>query len=146
MLNWGSKFPQGPTLAHAGDEGHVPKVTDSSKVEIKFILRDGNGWVEQENLSIDPSSPAPVEHVAEEHTRKRRFLFNTALRAMAPSECFDAVVGDGTNMILLIPEGSIDIDYELGTSARKLYIDAGATEGIYHKEKRQPIDYLSQKI
>ena len=118
-------FPQGPTFTHAGDEGHIPEVTHSSKIGIKFVLREGDGWVEQENLSIDPSSPAPVEHVAEEHTRKRRFLFNTALRAMAPSECFEAVVGDGTFMVLLIPEGSIDVDHELGASARKVCIGFG---------------------
>lgn len=85
--------------------------------------------MDQENLSIDPSSPAQVERVAEEHTGKRRFLFNTALRALAPSECFDAVVGDGTNTVLLIPEGSINIDHELWISARKIYIDAEGTGG-----------------
>ena len=83
--------------------------------------------MEQENLSIDLSSPARVEHIAEEHTRKRRFLFDTTLRAMAPSECFEAVIGDGTNMVVLIPEGSINIDHDLGISARKLCIDAGET-------------------
>lgn len=36
---------QGPTLAHAGDEGHLPEVADSSRVGIKFVLREGNGWV-----------------------------------------------------------------------------------------------------
>ena len=122
-------FPQGPTVSHAGDDGHAPEVTDSSRIGIKFVLREGDGWVEQENLSIDPSSPALVEHIAEEHTRKRNFLFNTSLRAMAPSECFEAAVGNGTNMILLIPEGSVNIDHELGTSARKLCIGAGWTGG-----------------
>ncbi len=85
--------------------------------------------MEQENLSIDPSNPAQVERVAEEHTRKRRFLLDTALRALAPSECFEAVFGDGTNMVLLIPEGSINIDYELWISARKLDIDAEGMGG-----------------
>ena len=85
--------------------------------------------MDQGNLSIDPSSPAQVERVAEEHTGKRRFLFNTALRALAPSKCFDAVVGDGTNTVLLIPEGSINIDHKLCTSARKVCIDAEGTEG-----------------
>ena len=122
-------FPQNPTVAHADDEDHAPEVADSSRVGIKFVLREGDDWVEQENLSDDPSSPARVEHVAEEHTRKRRFLFNTTLRAMAPSECFEAVVGDGTNMIILILEGSIHIDHDLGRSARKHRIDAGGTGG-----------------
>lgn len=85
--------------------------------------------MDQENLSVNPSSPAQVERVAEEHTGKRRFLFNTALRALAPSECFEAVVGDGTNTVLLIPEGSVNIDHELWISARKVCIDADGMEG-----------------
>ncbi len=78
-------FLQGPTLANADDERHVPGVIDSSKVCVKFVLRVGNDWVDQENLSVDPSSSDQVERVAEEQTWKRRFLFNSALRALAPT-------------------------------------------------------------
>ncbi|KAL9102110.1 MAG: hypothetical protein Q9163_002694, partial [Psora crenata] len=46
---------QEPTLAYADDEGHLPEVTDSSKVCVKFVLREGDNWVDQENLSIDPA-------------------------------------------------------------------------------------------
>ncbi len=80
-----------------------------------------------EEISIDaaePSSSCAVERVAEAHTSKRRFLFNTALRSLAPSECLDAVVGDGTHVVLLIPEGSVNIDHALSTSARMLGINA----------------------
>ena len=90
---------------------------------VKFILRDGHDWVDMEELSIDaaePSTWSAVERVAEAHTSKRRFLFNTALRSLAPSECLDAVVGDGTNVVLLIPEGSVKIDHALSMSARTL--------------------------
>ena len=105
----------------------MPGVTDGIKVRVKFVLREGRNWVDQEDLSIDPSDPSWVERVAEEHTRNRRFLFNTTLRSMAPSECFEAVVGDGTNVVLLIPEGRVNIDDELLTSAGRLGINA---EGI----------------
>ncbi|KAL2045355.1 hypothetical protein ABVK25_012171 [Lepraria finkii] len=118
---------QAPTPTHAEDEGHVPGVTDGIKVLVKFVLRKGRNWVDQEDLSIDPSDLSWVERVAEEYTRNRRFLFNTTLRSIAPSECFEAVVGDGTNVVLLIPEGSVNIDDELLTSARRLGINA---EGI----------------
>lgn len=102
----------------------MPGITDGIKVRVKFVLREGRNWVEQEDLSIDPSDPSQVERVAEEHTRNRRFLFNTTLRSMAPSECFEAVVDDGTNAVLLIPEGSIIIEDELSTSARILGVNA----------------------
>jgi hypothetical protein len=78
-------------------------------------------------MSIDaaePSTSSAVERVAEAHTSNRRFLFNTALRSLAPSECLDAVVGDGTNVVLLIPEGSVNIDHALSASARMLGMNA----------------------
>lgn len=80
-------------------------------------------------MSIDLSDLSQVERVAEEYTRKRRFLFNITLRSMAPSEYFEAVVGDGINVVLLIPEGSVNIDHELSTSTRKLGINAEGMGG-----------------
>ena len=71
-----------------------------------------------------PSTSSAVERIAEAHTSKRRLLFNTTLRSLASSECLDAVIGDGTNVVLLIPEGSVNIDYALSTSARMLGMDA----------------------
>ena len=80
-----------------------------------------------EEISIDPADPSTssaVERVAEAHTSKRRFLFNTTLRSLAPSECFNAVVRDGTNVVLLIPEGSVNIDHALSTSVEMLGTNA----------------------
>lgn len=94
-------------------------VTDGIRVRVKFVLREGHNWVDREDLSIDPSDPSPVERVAEDHASNGRFLFDSILRSMAPSECFEAVVGDGTNVVLLIPEGSVIID-ELSTSAGRM--------------------------
>ena len=77
-------FPQSTASARTDDEGHVPEVTDNVRVRVKFVLREGDGWVDQKDLSIDPSDPSQIEHVAEEHARNRRFLFNTISRFMAP--------------------------------------------------------------
>lgn len=104
----------------------MPGVTDGNKVRVKFVLREGHNWVDKEDLSVDPSDPSPVERVAEDYVSNGRFLFDTTLRSIAPSECFDAVVGDGTNVILLIPEGSVIIDDKLSTSAGRLGINAEA--------------------
>lgn len=89
--------------------------------------------MDKEDLLIDPSDPSQVERVAEEHTRNGRFLFNTNLRSMAPSECFEAIVGDGTNVVLLIPEGSVNIDDEISLSAGNLGIGA---EGLGRSTRR----------
>ena len=42
MLNYGSNFPKGPTIAYAGDEGYAFEITDSSRIGIKFVLRKGD--------------------------------------------------------------------------------------------------------
>ena len=93
--------------------------------------------------SIDPSDPSLVKCVVEKHTSERRFLFNTNLQSMAPSECFEAVVADSTNVILLIPEGNINIDRELSISALKL----GSNAGDMGKStlKRAAIDDISEQ-
>ena len=111
---------QGAAPTHAEEESPVIGIADSVKVGVKFILRDGHDWVEMEELSIDPSDPSLVERVAEIHTSNRRFLFNTTLRSLAPSECFEAIVSDGTNIVLMIPEGSVNIDLEGSRSAWRL--------------------------
>ena len=46
-------FPHGPTVAHAGDEGHVPEVTSSSQIGINFILRER--WLGRARKSVDRS-------------------------------------------------------------------------------------------
>ena len=86
---------QGAASTHAEEESPIIGIADSVKVEVKFILRDGHDWVEMNELSINSSDPSPVERVAEMHTSNRRFLSNTTLRSLAPSECFEAIVSDG---------------------------------------------------
>lgn len=112
---------------YAESAGPDLRAANDINARVKFILRDGHNWVDMQELSIDaaePSTSSAVERVAEAHTSKRRFLFNTALRSLAPSECLDAVVGDGTNVVLLIPEGSVKIDHALSMSARMLGMNA----------------------
>ena len=66
------------------------RAANSINACVKFILRDGHDWVDLEELSINPADPSTlsaVERAAEAHTSKKRFLFNTALQSLAPSEC-----------------------------------------------------------
>lgn len=103
------------------------RAANNINARVKFIFRDGHDWVDMEEFSIDaaePSTSSAVECVAEAHTSKRGFLFNTALRSLAPSECLDAVVGDGTNVVLLIAEGRVKTDHALSMSAQMLGMNA----------------------
>ena len=43
---------------------------------------------------------------------------------LAPQQCYDAVIADGTSTILLMQESEINIDYELLLSAMEIGIDA----------------------
>jgi len=108
------------------------RAANGSNVRVKFILRTGQDWVDMAELSIDPAdllSSTAVERVAEVYTSKRRFLFDIALRSLALSEYLDAVVSNGTNVVLLIPEGSINIDYILLISTQIFGINAPRVAG-----------------
>ena len=51
-------------------------------------------------------------------------LFNTELRMLAPQQCYDAAITDGTYTILLMRESDINIDHEPLLSAMKIGIEA----------------------
>jgi hypothetical protein len=62
------------------------------------------------------------------YVRDKWRLFNTELRILAPEQCCEAVISDGTYTILLMRESQIDIDYDLMLSAMK--IGGEAKEGV----------------
>ena len=67
-----------------------------------------------------PSLPSSVELTAEKHAREGRYLFDTALWSLHPSECFEAAMANGTHVILLLPAGRICISQQLAASASQL--------------------------
>ena len=56
-------------MTFSQEEVPVEKFPDNIKILIKFILCDGDNWVEME--SIDPSDPSLVKCVVEKHTSER---------------------------------------------------------------------------
>ena len=46
-------------------------------------------------------------------------VFDTNLRRLTPQTCFEAVMRDGTNTILLVPEREIDTDNLSSSVSRK---------------------------
>ena len=56
--------------------------------------------------------------------REKWRLFNTELRMLAPQQCYDAAITDGTYTLLLMRESDISIDHEPLLSALKIDIEA----------------------
>jgi len=121
-----------------------------TKVCIKFKAREKGVWKDTSVLEIDPFDPSEVERVAKEMVRNGMRLFDTELRLLAPQECYQEVVIDGTNTILLIPNAEMDINDEIMASASNVRVDAlsnqerllkrVATDNIsqlYHIRKKQ---------
>lgn len=100
------------------EEVLIKKFSDNIKILIKFILCDENDWVKMK--SINSSDPSLIKCVVKKHISERLFLFNINLQSIASSECFEVIVTDSTNIILLILKENINIDCELSISALKL--------------------------
>lgn len=92
------------------------EIGNSARILIKFFLRHQEDWRVAEELWVEPSDRLLVEEVAEKYTSRGQFLFNIELWPLAPSECFEAAIANGTNTILLLPEERIDITHRLFSS------------------------------
>ena len=86
------------------------KSRQNRSVQLKFMLRDGDTWVNVDEFSVGPADHSIVRRKAEEHLHQGRFLFDSELWSLYPSDCFDAAIASGTNTIFLIPMGRICVE------------------------------------
>jgi hypothetical protein len=93
------------TTRQSSDQG-----PDLPKVRIEYKIRDRGVWKVSHTLLVDPTDPSEARRVAIKYMRKRIHMFDTSFRMLTPQTCFEDVTADGTNTILLIPEGDIDTD------------------------------------
>ena len=101
---------------HAESSGaRLEEASNNTTVRINFKIRDGGIWKPAQ--TVERSDSSQIEKVAMNWVRGKWRLFNTELRMLAPQQCYDAVIADGTYTILLMRESEIDIDYELLLSA-----------------------------
>ena len=122
----GSEGSQGQTQTNVrkSEQGNAPgtepiqETADSLKVRFTFKSRSGSFWEDALVLMVDPHDPSEVEHRAKQSMRSRLRLFNKELRMLAPVDCYEVAIGDGTNTIFLIPESEIDIDKDLMASVQ----------------------------
>ena len=101
-----SEDPDGPgnPRQHRGGRIEPSAATELTDVTIMFRARNENGeWnrvVHQ--MVVDPSDPSPVERMAKKNARKRNATFyDQNLRTLAPTQCFDAAIEDGTKTIFV---------------------------------------------
>jgi hypothetical protein len=98
--------------------------SNDSSVRVSFKIRKDRAWKNVLVLTVDRSDPSEVERAGKNFMRQKLRLFDTNLRMMTLPECFETVIADQTNTILLIPETEIDISDELAASASSVHARA----------------------
>lgn len=95
------------------------------KTRIYFKRLDQTGrWRDKSVLTVDPSDPSEVMRMAKENMREKLMPFDTGLGSLTADECYNTVISDGTNTILLIPASNIVINEELMESAKEVRTNA----------------------
>ena len=56
------------------------------------------------------NNPSEVKRVATKYIRKGMHLMMMRGRGLTPERCFDAVVGDGTYTVVLVPREEVEIN------------------------------------
>jgi hypothetical protein len=77
-------------------------------------------------LALDRSE---VERFAGKQLRKQMHLFNTLGHALTAKNCFDAIIADGTQTLILIPADQLDISRQLVASTGEFTANPDPSEG-----------------
>ena len=115
--------PQEDIQAESSGAG-LEETSNNTAVRINFKARDGDIWKPASTHVTERSNSSEIEKVAMKWVREKWRLFNTELRMLAPQQCYDAAITDGTYTILLMRESDINIDHEPLLSAMKVGIEA----------------------
>ena len=113
-------FEESPIRPIASAPMEATEKDETLQERFKFIFRDGDEWITMEEYVFGPSLSSSVELTAEKHAREGRYLFDTALWSLHPSDCFEAAMANGTHVVLLFPAGRICISQQLAASASQL--------------------------
>ncbi len=102
-------FEETPLRPIASTPMEATEKDETLQERFKFIFRDEDDWITMKEYFFDSSLSSLVELTAEKHAREGRYLFDTALWSLHPSECFEAAMANGTHVILLFLAGRICI-------------------------------------
>ncbi|KAL5352248.1 hypothetical protein ACLOAV_002195 [Pseudogymnoascus australis] len=94
------------------------------EIDINLIRWEDDTWKYLTPLAVDPENPSNIERLVNEYMTKGIRAFNTYLRMMSPTECFQVVVNNRTHTILLIAEDELAIDDRMHESAANLHAEA----------------------
>ncbi|KAK3175348.1 hypothetical protein OEA41_002595 [Lepraria neglecta] len=86
-------------LAMDQDEDQQPGEDSNTTIRIHFKYCEGGVWKPASAHTIERSNSTEIEKLATNWIRQKWRLFNTELRMLAPQQCHDAVVADGTYTI-----------------------------------------------
>ncbi|KIM98708.1 hypothetical protein OIDMADRAFT_57053 [Oidiodendron maius Zn] len=135
--------PSVPSPLHEPAAASVPHESDDESCLRRHENQELGSWKNLPHIMVDHSNPSNVKDVMRDHICKRIRPFNTSLRLIGVKDCFKLAIGDGTNTILLIPNGELHINNETLDAAAKFRANPG--------RKRTAEDsiskfYLSRKI
>jgi hypothetical protein len=82
---------------------------DLPRRRIVFQVYQRGGLQDQER-SISYSDPSEVKRVATKYIRKGMHLMTMRGRGLTPERCYDAVAGDGTYTVVLVPREEAEIN------------------------------------
>jgi hypothetical protein len=68
------------------------------------------GGLQDQERSMSYSDPSEVKRVATKYVRKGMHLMSMRGRGLTPERCYDAVVGDGTYTVVLVPREEAEIN------------------------------------
>jgi hypothetical protein len=68
------------------------------------------GGLQDKELSMSYNDPSEVKRVSTKYIRKGMHLMTMRGRGLTPERCFDAVVGDGTYTVVLVPREEVEIN------------------------------------
>jgi hypothetical protein len=105
------------------------------------IKRQG-AWRDMHPIMVDPSNPSDLERMVQRYILQGLRPFNTRLGMLNARDCFASITGDGTNIILFIPDGELVIDGETLETAAFFYSNAVAQ--IQARRKRAAEEDISQ--
>jgi hypothetical protein len=86
---------------------------DTGEVRIYFKIYEHGVWRVSDAPWVDPSEPGFVLRMAQKYERKGIKVADTKGRMLVPKTCFEDVIANGTNTLVLIPEWEIDTDKQL---------------------------------
>ncbi|KMU91764.1 hypothetical protein CIHG_09637 [Coccidioides immitis H538.4] len=90
--------------------------TGARTATIIFKAREQGNWVDTYKMDINPSEPSDrsmVERMAKKDARNRLATFyDKDLKPIAPVQCCDAAIEDGTDTIFMVFCGELNLDAE----------------------------------